>query len=228
MFLDSIGRTKLIVIAQFHSLYAASGKADPALLLSIGTGLSDQSQDGFATAWPGPWGNLPIVRTIFQGLEKFSIVPSLLVKFTDSEKTHQTMRNYAQGENRYYKRLNVDTGLETMPLDHWIEGLWTPLESLRAGSGAEVEKKDAGETGATKVPGGQSLTKMEQATLAYLQREFDPKFDTYAPPKTMLDQTAEKLVRLRRARAKLGGLRWETFTGQHLERSAATEGSGVP
>lgn len=166
------------------------------------------------------------MRKIFESLEKFSIVPSLLVKFTDSEKTHQTMRNYAQGEDTYYKRLNVDHGLEKMPLDHWIKGLWKPLERL--GLGFDAEEKDADEIEATVVPGGSSLSKMEEATLAYLARDFDPDFDSYAPPKVMLDQTAEKLVRMRRARAKQGGLRWETFIGKHLEKGQARKDSSVP
>ncbi|KAL1310761.1 hypothetical protein AAFC00_001013 [Neodothiora populina] len=207
---------------EFHSLYAAKKKEDPAVLLSIGTGLSDQSQDGFATAWPGPLGNFPIIRKIFEGLEKFSIVPSLLVKFTDSEKTHQTMRNYAKGEHKYYKRLNVDTGLEKMPLDHWVKGLWKPLKSLGISQLQETDQVEA------KVePGGVSLTKMEQATFAYLNRDFDAAFDSYAAPKDMMDQTAQKLVRLRRARAKAGGPRWETFIGKHLSKEMESDGGST-
>lgn len=129
------------------------------------------------------------------------------------------MRNYAQGEHTYYKRLNVDGGLESMPLDHWIKGLWKPLEKLGKELGIEEKEEDdsSEKIQAEMKPGGASLSKMEQATFAYLQREFDPEYDTYAPPQTMLDQTAEKLVRLRRARAKAGGPRWETFIGKGLK-----------
>jgi len=133
------------------------------------------------------------------------------------------MRNYAQGEHTYYKRLNVTTGLESMPLDHWIKGLWRPLTKL-PGDMEGVELKEAEEiTEAKIVPGGASLTRMEDVTFAYLEREFDPDFDSYAPPKVMLDQTAEKLVRLRRARARLGGIRWETFIGKHIRRDSGHE-----
>lgn len=83
---------------------------------------------------------------------------------------------------------------------------------------------------ATVVPGGASLTRMEEATFTYLERPFDPVFDSYERPKVMLMQTAEKLVRLRRARARMGGIRWETFVGRHLrpgERAKeADEGNG--
>ena len=167
---------------------------------------------------------MTLFRKIFEKLEKFSVIPSLLVKFTESEKQHQTMRNYAQGEHTYYKRLNVTTGLESMPLDYWIKGLWKPLARLSGASGTDEEQEVKNEEVEAKiVPGGTSLTKMEEATQDYLDREFNPDFDSYAPPKTMLDQTAEKLVRLRRARAKLGGPRWDTFTGKHLKKGAGAE-----
>lgn len=119
-------------------------------------------------------GHLTLFRKVFEKLEKFSVIPSLLIKFTESEKQHQVMRNYAQGEHTYYKRLNVTSGLESMPLDHWVKGLWKPLARLGnfgADGQGEVVK-------ATVEPGGDSLTKMEKATLAYLEREFDPEFDT--------------------------------------------------
>lgn len=253
---------------QFHSLYAGTSKTDPALLLSVGTGRSDQSQDGFATSWPGPFSSFPLFRSIFEKLEKFSVIPSLLVKFTESEKQHQTMRNYAHGEHTYYKRLNVTTGLEDMKLDSWIGGLWKPLLRLGGALGsigskeaeAEVEAEvqsevqeggearpeeddDQGDEDeeaegktesilleATVVPGGASLTRMEEATFTYLERPFDPVFDSYERPKVMLMQTAEKLVRLRRARARMGGIRWETFVGRHLRpgehAKEADEGNG--
>lgn len=190
---------------EFHSLYE-DRRLQPALLLSVGTGRSDQSQDGFATAWPGPWGHLPMLRSL---IEKISVIPNLLVKYTESEKQHHTMRNYAQGEHTYYKRLNVSTGLERMPLDHWVTGPWKP-------PGDEKAKE-------VVVPGGKSLGIMEEKTAAYLERAFDPEFDTYNRPAVMLQQTAEKLVRQRRARAREGGIRWETFIGKHMDKVANTQ-----
>jgi len=178
-------------LSEFHSLYEGLSE-NPALLLSVGTGRPDHSQDGFAAAWPGPFGNIPFIRT---ALEKRAVLQNLLIKYTEGEKQHAQMREHARGEHTWYKRLNVTDGLQDMSLDDWVKGEWH-------------EQKD--------VPGGASLTRMEKVTEAYLSRDFDPKVDTYAPPSTMLQQAAEKLVRQRRAREEEGGKRWETFVGKHL------------
>ena len=116
------------------------------------------------------------------------------------------MREHARGEHTWYKRLNVTDGLQNMPLDNWVNGEWQG-------------KKD--------VPGGASLTRMETVTAAYLAREFDAKIDTYAPPSTMLQQAAEKLVRQRRARELEGGERWDTFVGKHLHKRKGSNGLDV-
>lgn len=192
---------------EFHSLYEGR-KEQPALLLSVGTGRADQSRDGFAEAWPDPWGRLPIVKSILKALENFSVIQEMLIKLTESEKQHQFTRGYARGEHTWYKRLNVSTGLEKMPLDHWVKGPW------RANDTAEERV----------IPGGASLTMMQDATEAYLNIPFDAKFEDYARPGTMLEQTAEKLVRQRRARARQGGPRWETFIKDPSTRK--TEGNG--
>jgi hypothetical protein len=178
-------------LSEFHSLYDGCSES-PALLLSVGTGRPDHSQDGFAAAWPGPFGNIPFIRT---ALEKRAVLQNLLIKYTEGEKQHAQMREHARGEHTWYKRLNVTDGLQDMSLDDWVKGEWQG-------------KKD--------VPGGASLTRMETVTDAYLEREFDPKIDSYAPPSTMLRQAAEKLVRQRRARELEGGERWDTFVGKHL------------
>ena len=175
-------------LSEFHSLF--DGRADyPALMLSIGTGRPDQTQDGFASAWPGPFGNISIVR---QALEKRAVLQNLLIKYTEGERQHTQMREHARGEHTWYKRLNVSDGLQNMPLDEWVKGDWQ---------------------GQKNVLGGASLTKMEVATEKYLKRDFEPKVDSYAPPLTMLRQAAEKLVRQRRAREAEGGVRWDTFIG---------------
>ncbi|KAF2487154.1 acyl transferase/acyl hydrolase/lysophospholipase [Neohortaea acidophila] len=179
-------------LSEFHSLYYRRNDT-PALMLSIGTGRPDQSKDGFAGAW-GPAGHLPFVSKF---LEKRAVIRNLLIKYTEGEKQHYQMREYAHGEHHWYKRLNVSDGLQNMPLDSWERGEWQ---------------------GQANVPGGATLTKMEDATAAYLEREYDPMVDTYAPPSTMLRQTAEKLARQRRAREKEGGIRWEAFLGKHLSR----------
>ncbi|GAB7322978.1 hypothetical protein MBLNU13_g05508t1 [Cladosporium sp. NU13] len=189
-------------LSEFHSLYEGCSE-NPALLLSVGTGRPDHSQDGFAAAWPGPFGNIPFIRT---ALEKRAVLQNLLIKYTEGEKQHAQMREHARGEHTWYKRLNVTDGLQNMPLDSWVNGEWQG-------------KKD--------VPGGASLTRMETVTAAYLAREFDAKIDTYAPPSTMLRQAAEKLVRQRRARELEGGERWDTFVGKHLHKRRGSSGLGV-
>lgn len=175
-------------LSEFHSLY--EGKADsPALLLSVGTGRPNQKADGFADTWPGPFGKLSFVTKF---LEKRAVFSNVLIKYTEGEKQHHLMRTYAHGENTWYKRLNVADGLQTFPLDEWVKGEWN---------------------GKLNVPGGKSLTEMESVTEKELAREFDEKVDSYAPPNIMLQQAAEKLVRQRRARERLGGKRWEVFIG---------------
>ncbi|KAF2724355.1 FabD/lysophospholipase-like protein, partial [Polychaeton citri CBS 116435] len=180
-------------MSEFHSLY--NGKADrPAILLSVGTGRPDMTQDGFAHSWSGPISRIPWAQ---RGLEKIAVVRNLLIKYTEGERQHQDMRLYAHGENTWYKRLNVTYGLQNMPLDEWITGDWQQQKN---------------------VPGGASLTKMEKATEDYLNRDFIPEhnIDTYARPGVMLRQAAEKLVRQRRARENDGGIRWDTFVGKYL------------
>ncbi|KXT18428.1 hypothetical protein AC579_8156 [Pseudocercospora musae] len=186
-------------LSEFHALY--EGRAsDPALMLSIGTGRPNQSHDGFAAAWPSSFGRLAIVSKF---LEKRAVIQNLLIKYTEGEKQHKQMREHAHGEHTWYKRLNVSEGLESMPLDLWEKGDWTDPK-----------------TGETKsnVAGGASLTRMEEATEEYLERPFNPDIDSYAPPKTMLRQAAQKLVLQRRKRAEEGGERWDTFIGKHLHR----------
>lgn len=188
-------------LSEFHSLYEGRSE-NPALLLSVGTGRPDHTHDGFAAAWPGPFGNIPFIRT---ALEKRAVLQNLLIKYTEGEKQHAQMREHARGEHTWYKRLNVTDGLQDMSLDDWVKGEWQ-------------RQKD--------VPGGASLTRMETVTEAYLAREFDAKIDSYAPPSTMLEQAAEKLVRQRRARELEGGEKWETFVGKHLHKGLSERNNG--
>ncbi|KAF2157432.1 FabD/lysophospholipase-like protein [Myriangium duriaei CBS 260.36] len=170
----------------------------PALLLSIGTGRTNTPPDGFMSALPWPWGHIKIFRKI---AENISVIPNLLVKYTESEGKHTEMLRYAKGENTWYKRLNVSSGMDNMSLDSWVRGDY------------QDEKN---------VPGGASLTRMQEATDAYLSREVDRQFETFNSPKDMIKHSAEKLVRVRRARKKLGGPRWDYFIGEGLsERMAA-------
>ncbi|KAF2007691.1 FabD/lysophospholipase-like protein [Amniculicola lignicola CBS 123094] len=174
---------------------------EPALLLSVGTGRPDTSNDGFASVWPGPFGKVPLMK---KWSEKFAVFKNVLIKYTEGEDRHKMMRSIAKGENRWYKRLNVNKGLEDMKLDNWEKGPWLNPA-----------------TGITKtVPGGKTLTDMEKATRAYLDRDnVDKSVQEYAPPKVMLQQAAEKLVRHRRMRERTKHedlRRWNTHMGQEL------------
>lgn len=187
--------------SEFVSLYGEN--RDPALLLSVGTGKPNEQSDGFAAAWPGPLGGLTLVR---KAAEKTAVFRNLLVKYTEGERQHEAMLRTARGENKWYKRLNVSQGLQTMKLDNWEKGRWRdPITGLDS-----------------TVPGGATLTAMEEAVNAYLTRDFDHgQGDTYAAPKVMLNQAAEKLVRQRRARERTKNLndeRWQTFTGERLRQ----------
>lgn len=180
-------------MSEFHALY--DGKVvNPALLLSVGTGRPDQSKDGFSGVWSSPLDRLPLLTKF---LEKRAIIRNLLIKYTEGEKLHHQMREHAHGEHTWYKRLNVSDGLQDMPLDDWQRGDWHDQHHM---------------------PGGATLSRMEEVTTAYLEREFDPTVDSYAPPSTMLRQAAEKLVRQRRARERMGGPRWAVFVGEQLHQ----------
>lgn len=195
--------------SEFVSMYGE--ESDPALLLSIGTGRPNEDHDGFASAWPGPFGKLKLTK---KAAEKFAVFKNVLIKYTEGEEKHRSMVRLAKGEHRWYKRLNVSSGLETMKLDNWVDGPWLDIVT-----GSE-----------TKVKGGKSLRRMEDATRTYLERELDRRFDTYAPPKTMISQAAEKLVRHRRARERTKHLdikRWEIYMGQWLTTERKENEDGV-
>ncbi|KAF2834840.1 FabD/lysophospholipase-like protein [Patellaria atrata CBS 101060] len=189
--------------SEFISIYGE--ESEPGLLLSIGTGRSNENQDGFASAWPGPFGERKIVR---KWAEKFAVFKNVLIKYTEGESKHKAMVHQAKGEHGWYKRLNVSEGLEKMKLDNWEKGSWRDPR-----------------TGEEKVvPGGKSLTRMEEATGRYLSRERNRRFDTYAAPSVMVSQVAEKLVRQRRARERTretDPVRWERFVGALLRPEPA-------
>ncbi|KAI2482367.1 hypothetical protein Ptr902_06748 [Pyrenophora tritici-repentis] len=176
---------------------------EPGLLLSIGTGRPDTTNDGFAAVWPGPLGK---VRALQKWSEKLAVFKNVLIKYTEGEDRHKMMRTIAKGEHRWYKRLNVDSGLQNLPLDHWEKGTWTNPQTK--------ETKD--------VAGGKTLSKMEAATMEYLERDTTTSpgnLAEYQPPKIVLRQVAERLVRHRRLReaSKTDDLkRWQTHMGQWL------------
>jgi hypothetical protein len=176
---------------------------EPGLLLSIGTGRPDTTNDGFAAVWPGPLGK---VKALQKWSEKLAVFKNVLIKYTEGEDRHKMMRTIAKGEHRWYKRLNVDKGLEGLPLDSWEKGPWTNPQTN--------ERKE--------VPGGKTLSTMEQATNAYLERNTIASpggLTEYQPPKIVLQQVAERLVRHRRLREATKAddpRRWQTHMGQWL------------
>jgi hypothetical protein len=191
--------------SEFMSLYGED--AEPALLLSIGTGRPNMQRDGFATIWPGPFGKMPIVRKV---VETIAVLKNMLVRYTEGETRHQDMLKLARGQHTWYKRLNVSAGLEGMRLDNW-----------------EASVVIDPETKERKVnPGGASLKRMEEATQKYLVRDIDANLAEYAPPREMLKQVAQKLVLTRRAReatAKENPERWESFSGFRLKTTKTEE-----
>ena len=135
------------------------------------------------------------------------MINHMLVKYTDGEIKHQMLLHKAEGMHAWYKRLNVDTGLQDMKLDNW--------ESLEQDDPVTGHKET--------IPGGKTLNRIQDATDNYLARTREIReLKEYAPPSVMIKQTAEKLVRCRRAREKsaegseFDRQRWDSLMGRHL------------
>ncbi|OCL05695.1 hypothetical protein AOQ84DRAFT_379327 [Glonium stellatum] len=96
----------------YNEFSSLPGRAsEPGVLLSIGTGLRDESHDGFAKN-----------RGFFpRTAEKTAIVKNMVAKYTDSESEHEAMLKVARGNTGWYRRVNVP-GLENMELDDWKSG----------------------------------------------------------------------------------------------------------
>lgn len=58
--------------------------------------------------------------------------------------------------------------------------------------------------------GGITLTRMEVATEEYL---IDDRYDTYDPPKAIIDRIGGKLVRIKRMQQRDDPHRWVIFSG---------------
>ncbi|KAK0344855.1 hypothetical protein LTR02_007207 [Friedmanniomyces endolithicus] len=177
-------------LSEFHALY--EGRAsEPALLLSVGAGRVQPERDDFeGRGLLGRFANLSTLRALMY-LQTPRVVQDAKVKYIEGQRQHYQMREAAHGEDSWYKRIDV-AGLEKMQQDEWTKGSYNDLKNF---------------------PGGATLTAIEEATDKDLHRGFDEMLDSYAPPHVMLRQTAEKLVRQRRARERLGGPRWSTFVG---------------
>jgi hypothetical protein len=179
---------------------------EPTVLLSVGAGQpSTSSSDALHNVIPGLFGLFYRTR---KHSEKVVMFKNLIIKEMEGQDRHRMMRTIGRGGHTWYKRLDVTTGLEKMPIDQWESGHWLPDGS----GGVSVKHR-----------GGMTMNKIQIATEAYLSRNAIGSNAEYAPPRVMLQQTAEKLVRIRRAReyeamTESGEKRerWEVYMGKYL------------
>lgn len=111
------------------------------------------------------------------------------------EGQHRGMRRYTRGKHTWYKRLNIRYG---------------PGDS----AGPSMDEWQDGHFGAGHTCGGATLRKIHDATMQYVNREFDEGIDADISPGRAIRQAAEKLVRHRRAREAEGGRRYDVFVGR--------------
>lgn len=175
----------------------------PALLLSIGTGIMNGSpfakHDGDSSKQ-----NRSSIR------QKLAIGGHVLMRYTESEMIHRSIRDvFHKGDKRWYKRLSVDEGLGEMKLGDWKAGNWTD------------------ENGDERIhSGGATLTHMETAVKTYVTRNKLNKTngtELKLLPKTMIDHTAQRLVRQKTNREGLAESgseedrdKWEKHRGKWL------------
>ncbi len=194
----------------FHAIQEVRGRhavgskiKKPALLLSVGTGIPDGSS--FASNRGD--GSKQNRTSIWQ---KLALHKHVLMRYTEGEMIHRNIRDViAKDDKRWYKRLSVDEGLGKMKLGDWRTGNWTD-ETGREG----------------KRSGGATLTDIENAVKKYVTRDSLNKTDgteLKLLPKTMIDHTAQRLVRQKTKRenlAKSGSAgdqhRWEKHRGRWL------------
>ncbi|KAI4942845.1 hypothetical protein J4E91_009765 [Alternaria rosae] len=178
--------------------------SEPALLLSIGAGQTSSNSDDTSLAAIIPFG----LSTLRKFAKRTAVLKNTLIKYTEGQSRHRTMRTIAKGENRWYKRFEVTHGLEKMRADEW----------------EHVIVPGKGEDGTLHFKDSRTLETIRTATEVYLNRqEADKSVNEYTAPREKLKQTAEKLVRMRRAREleamTQGGEKrkhWEAFMGKHL------------
>ncbi|KAI4681986.1 hypothetical protein J4E81_009748 [Alternaria sp. BMP 2799] len=176
----------------------------PSILLSIGAGHTKSASDDFSESGMIPSG----LSSLTKFADRLAVFKNVLVKYSGGQDRHKMMRTIARGGHTWYKRFEVIDGLERMKADQWehqkYHGILTDEKFL--------------------VYGAKTLRTIRTATEAYLNREEpDKSVLEYAAPRQMLKQTAEKLVRMRRAREleamTQGGEKrehWEAFMGKHL------------
>lgn len=180
-------------------LDADGERKNPAVLLSIGTGIKYGTP--FAALNSGNHLStkaIPIKESIKQ---RIALVRHMRIRYTDGELIHQSIREAVGGDHKWYKRLNVDTGLGEMGLGDWREG--DP-------NGNRIMH-----------PGGQTLSDMKDAVRRYHKLCVTNNIEWFLLPKTLIDHTAERLVRHKRERAALARrgddvARWDTHRGRWL------------
>lgn len=173
-------------------------ESEPSLLLSIGAGLTDSALDGLSLSGIIPFG----LSTLSRFADRRAVFKNVLIKYAEGESRHKAMRTIAKGTHTWYKRFEVTHGLEKMGINQWERGSKMVAHSR----------------------GDKTLNTIRTATEAYIhRRQRDVSTYEHAGPWIMLQQTAEKLVRMRRAREleamTEGGKKreqWGAYMGKHL------------
>ena len=189
-------------------------RRDPALLLSIGTGI--RSDAPFASMANGTYAATKRADLSFkQSLkERLAIAKHMLMRYTEGESVHRMIRRDVNGEQSWYKRLNVDVGLGEMDLGDWHKGDWKNPDT------GEIEQHS----------GGRTLTDIEDATRRYLTRkELHTADDVewFLLPEELIEHCAERMVRHRAARLKaaqgeaLKREKWEAHQGRYVSGQKA-------
>lgn len=197
-----------------HGLMANGVRKDPALLFSVGTGIQDKIPFAEIPDAQHRTGKLdiPFRQSIKQ---KVALGKHLLMRYTEGESIHRRLREDVAAEHKWYKRLNVDRGLGNMDLGDWRKGEWTDENGVRA------TRK-----------GGATLTDMEKAVGAYVERQTlnrKNQIEWHLLPSTLIDHTAERLVRHKAKRASLAALhetyreRWYCYRGRCITGELAED-----
>lgn len=203
-----IANPSAVAYTEFRSRHGHHKR--PALLLSLGTGLSPPGtvSTGFGKRRTNPFWN-----AILMGLSELkALLLHMRHKYIDCEGVHKTMLIKVETQSLWYKRLNIPFKLGIMATDEWQRGDFVEYETGRHVNGAT---------------GGKTLQKMTDYANAYFE-SLENDFESYAPPLTKIKDCAEKLVRFRRARARdvryrrdhRNGpqleKRWDTYRGRYL------------
>lgn len=128
--------------SEFRALESEIGNKTPALLLSVGTGIRDEHRDENRYAFAGALFGLAWLF-IFWFTGDINLTEHLgRIEHKNDERAHLQMRNLAEGETTWYKRLNVKSA--NLPqFDDWVAetvngrrfpgiATWARIEQLTA------------------------------------------------------------------------------------------------